>query len=109
MLKGLEYRPEMENVYKHRIPSYHEKKLESLAKRSVLTWVDKLSPNIPILLLHGTSDKRISVNHSIDFAYALAKNNIPHKLVIYPDDDHGLNANKEKSEQELVSWFRKYL
>ncbi|NQZ23981.1 MAG: S9 family peptidase [Colwellia sp.] len=109
LLKGLEYRPSMEKVYKNRIPDYNENKITELAKRSVLTWVDKLSPNVPILLLHGTNDKRVSVNHSIDLAEALSKNNIPHKLVLYPDDDHGLMINKEKANQELVSWFQKYL
>jgi dipeptidyl aminopeptidase/acylaminoacyl peptidase len=109
LLKRLEYRPAMEKVYRHRIPDYNENKIEELAKRSVLTWVDELSPNIPILLLHGTNDKRVSVNNSIDLADALSKNNIPHKLVLYPDDNHGLSQNKEKANRELVSWFREYL
>ncbi|KPH56688.1 peptidase [Pseudoalteromonas porphyrae] len=109
LLKGLEYRPAMEKVYKHRIPEYESKKIEELEKRSVLKWVTDLPPNVPILLLHGTNDKRVSVNHSIDLAAALSKNNIHHKLVLYPDDNHGLMQNKEKANKELVGWFRKYL
>ena len=109
LLKGLEYRPEMEKVYKHRIPEYESKKIAELKKRSVLNWVTDLSPNVPVLLLHGTNDKRVSVNHSVDLAAALSKNNIPHKLVLYPDDNHGLMINKEKAHKELVSWFREYL
>ncbi|MEW6992595.1 alpha/beta hydrolase family protein [Colwelliaceae bacterium 6441] len=108
-MKGLEYRPEMEKVYKHRIPEYKSNKIAELEKRSVLKWVNDLSPNVPILLLHGTNDKRVSVNHSIDLAVALSSNNIPHKLVLYPEDDHGLMLNKKKADKELVSWFRKYL
>ncbi|KGK01571.1 alpha/beta hydrolase family protein [Thalassotalea sp. ND16A] len=109
LLKGLTYRPEMEKVFKHRIPDYEKNKVAELEKRSVLNWVSDLSPNIPILLLHGTNDKRVSVNHSIDLAAALKKNNIPHKLVLYPDDNHGLMQNKEKANKELVTWFREYL
>jgi len=109
LLKGLTYRPEMEKVYRHRIPGYNDNKIEALAKRSVLTWVDELSPNVPILLLHGTNDKRVGVNNSIELADALSKNNIPHKLVVYPGDNHGLSKNKEKANDELVNWFRKYL
>jgi len=109
LLKGLEYRPAMEEVYRNRIPNYQENKKAALASRSVLTWVDELSPNIPILLLHGTNDKRVNVKHSTDFADALAKNNIPHKLVVYPEDNHGLDANKAEANQELVNWFNKYL
>lgn len=109
LLKGLSYRPEMEKVFKHRIPDYEKNKVTELENRSVLNWVTDLSPNVPILLLHGTNDKRVSVNHSIDLAAALSKNNIPHKLVLYPDDNHGLIKNKEKANKELVSWFLKYL
>ena len=109
LLKGLTYRPEMEKVFKNRIPDYEKNKVAELEKRSVLKWVSSLSPNVPILLLHGTKDKRVSVNHSIDLAAALSKNNIPHKLVLYPEDSHGLRKNKEKANKELVSWFREHL
>jgi len=109
LLKGLTYRPEMEKVYRHRVPGYNENKIEELAKRSVLTWVDELSPNVPILLLHGTNDERVSVNHSIDLADALVQQKIPHKLVLYPQDNHGLVKNKNEVNKELVNWFRKYL
>ncbi|TPH14602.1 alpha/beta hydrolase family protein [Litorilituus lipolyticus] len=106
LLKGLEYRPKMENVYKKRIPDYEKNKISELEKRSVLSWVDELSPNIPILLLHGENDKRVSVKHSIHLAAALTEHKIPHKLVIYPDDDHGLRKNRESANKELVTWFK---
>ena len=109
LLKGLTYRPEMEKVYKRLIPDYDKNKVSELEKRSVLKWVDKLSSKIPILLLHGTNDKRVSVKHSIDLADALQKNNIEHKLVLYPEDNHGLTHNKDKANQEIVSWFLEHL
>lgn len=109
LLKELKFRPAMERVYSHRIPDYDTNKVTELEKRSVLNWVDKLSPNIPILLLHGEDDKRVSVNNAIELADALSKNNIPHKLVVYPNDNHGLMKNKDKAIKELVNWFREYL
>jgi dipeptidyl aminopeptidase/acylaminoacyl peptidase len=109
LLSGLNYRPGMEKMYKHRIPGYEHNKEKELAKRSVLTWVEELSPDVPILLIHGTNDKRISKKNSIDFADALSENSIPHKLVLYSGDDHDLTLNKEKSNLELVKWFLKYL
>jgi dipeptidyl aminopeptidase/acylaminoacyl peptidase len=109
LLKELEFRPAMEKVYSRRIPNYDKNKVTELDKRSVLKWVNELSPNVPILLLHGEDDKRVSVNSSIALAAALSKNNISHKLVVYPDDNHGLMQNKEKANKELVNWFREYL
>ncbi|NQZ21761.1 MAG: S9 family peptidase [Colwellia sp.] len=109
LLKELEFRPFMEKIYTRQIPDYEKNKVAELEKRSVLKWVNKLSPSVPILLLHGEDDKRASVNNSIALADALAKNNIPHKLVLYPEGDHGLTKNREKANKELVSWFHKYL
>jgi dipeptidyl aminopeptidase/acylaminoacyl peptidase len=109
LTKGLIRRPEMEKVYKWRIPNYLENKQEELDKRSVIKWADKLSPKVPILLLHGTDDKRVSVKHSEDFAVELTKNKIPHKLVLYPNDNHGLAKNRKAANRELVNWFQKYL
>ncbi|QYJ98392.1 prolyl oligopeptidase family serine peptidase [Shewanella alkalitolerans] len=109
LLKELDFRPEMEKVFVHRIPNYEKNKIAELEKRSVLKWVDQLPHDVPILLLHGENDKRVSVNSSIELAAALSKSEIPHKLVVYPRDDHGLMNNKAAANEELVSWFKKYL
>ena len=109
LLQELNFRPAMEKVYTKRIPDYDKNKVAELEKRSVLKWVNELSPNIPILLLHGEDDKRVSVKNSIDLADALTKNSIPHKLVVYPNDNHGLMKNKVKVNKELVDWFQEYL
>jgi len=109
LLEELKFRPFMEKIYTRQIPNYEKNKIAELEKRSVLKWVKKLSPNVPILLLHGGNDKKVSAKNSIDLADALAKYNIPHKLVLYPEDNHALHKNKEKANKELVSWFNKYL
>ena len=109
LLNELEFRPAMEKVYSRRIPNYDKNKVTELDKRSVLKWVNELSPNVPILLLHGEDDQRVSVNSSIALAAALSQNNISHKLVVYPDDNHFLMQNKDKANKELVNWFREYL
>lgn len=109
LLKELQFRPAMENVYKHRIPDYEKNKISELEKRSVLKWVNELSPKVPVLLLHGAKDKRVSVNSSIELAAALSSNDIPHKLVVYPEDNHWLANSKNSANKELVSWFEKHL
>ncbi|RJE70732.1 peptidase [Pseudoalteromonas sp. MSK9-3] len=109
LLQELNFRPAMEKVYTHRIPDYETNKVTELEKRSVINWVNELSSNVPILLLHGEDDKRISANSSVELADALAKKNIPHKLVIYSKDDHDLTKNKDKANKELVNWFNMYL
>ena len=109
LVKELEFRPFMEKVYKRQIPNYLENKNAELTKRSVVNWVSSLPKTTPILLLHGESDKRVSVQSSITLAESLAKHEIQHKLVIYPKDSHGLYYNKDNADKEIVEWFIKHL
>ncbi|GIU15344.1 S9 family peptidase [Shewanella sp. MBTL60-007] len=109
LLAGLSQRPDMERVYKKRIPNYQQNKTSELEKRSVIKWVDKLPTNVPILLLHGSDDRRVDVSHSIILADKLKQHNLSHKLVVYDRDDHGLTHNKEQANQEIVSWFKQHL
>ncbi len=106
---GLEERPIMAKVHQKRIPNYAQNKQAELEKRSVLKWLDKIPQDVPILLVHGMSDERVSVEQSITLAEALEKADMPHKLVLYPGDNHGLVQNKAKATQEIVAWFNAYL
>ena len=109
LVTGLEQRPTMARVHRKRIPNYESNQQVELEKRSVLKWLDKLPQDVPILLLHGTSDERVSVEQSITLADALDKLGMPHKLVLYPGDNHGLSQNRAQANQEIVNWFEKHL
>jgi len=109
LLHELAFRPEMENVYKARIPDYAQKKEAELRKRSVLYWADELAPDVPILLLHGELDKRISVAQSRQLAAKLEELHHPHKLVIYPEDDHSFNQHHDEYLAEIDRWFKQTL
>lgn len=106
LLAALSDRPEMEDVYKHRIPNYENNKKKALSDRSVVEWVDKLDKNIPILVLHGQNDKRVNASQSLALANVLQQHSHPYKLVIYPGDDHGLNGHRDDVNDELVDWFK---
>ncbi|KZN64831.1 hypothetical protein N473_13640 [Pseudoalteromonas luteoviolacea CPMOR-1] len=109
LTKQLERRPEMERVYKYRIPNYKDNKQQALSQRSVLHFANTLPKNIPILLLHSTDDRRVSHEQSVELAKAFALHNIEHKLVLYPDDYHNLRLNKKESFLELANWFNAHL
>lgn len=99
----------MENVVIKRISNYKGNKVAELESRSVAKWIDKLPKQAPILLLHGDKDWRVNVEQSIQLAAALKKENHPHKLVVYPVGNHGLTKHRQEVNQELVTWFKKYL
>lgn len=105
----LQYRPNMERVYKARIPGYEDNKVATLAERSVIKWLDKLPAKAPILLIHGTADKRVNVENSLELAQALEKVGHQHKLVIYDGDNHGLFKNQQNVIEEVDSWLSQHL
>jgi dipeptidyl aminopeptidase/acylaminoacyl peptidase len=96
-------------------PKFHKKikkyfKLNDfdLKERSAIYWSNKI-PKIPILLLHGTADWRVSVENSIELSLELYKNKIPYKLVIYPGGNHILSEYTMEVDNEINMFINNYL
>ncbi|MBZ9613511.1 alpha/beta hydrolase family protein [Rheinheimera maricola] len=106
---SLEVRQAMENIYTRFIPNYATEKTAQLRARSVLHWLDKLPPKLPILLLHGDKDVRVEVAQSQNLAKALVEKGQPHKLVVYPGADHDLYPNRAEADAEIAAWLKQYL
>ena len=110
LLRELEFRQSMENVYKVRIPNYDVDKEAELEKRSVVKWVDKLDKSVPILIQHGDRDKRVSVENAKWLANALEKSAHPHRLSIYKNEGHSWSPKtKPTAMKELADWFHQHL
>jgi len=102
-------RPEMETlVYEQLIPDYKNNKILALKTRSVINWADSL-PSVPILLIHGDSDKKVNVEHSIQLSEKLKEHNIPHKLIVLKGAGHGLKSYRDSVITERENWFKQYL
>ena len=100
----LAFRPVMENVYQALIPHYQEKKQEVLKQRSVLFWDDELPPDMPILLIHGTNDERVSVENSIKLYKKLKSKQRPVLLSLHEGEGH-IFSDKTEQIEEVVVWF----
>ena len=103
---GLAWRPGMERVYRARIPGYADDPQGALRARSALHWAEQLPARLPVLLLHGDADDRVSVEDSRAMAARLHQLDRPHKLVVYAGDDHGLRQNRRAAHAEILAWFR---
>lgn len=108
LLAGLQWRPEMEHVYKELIPDYAKNKEAALKSRSALLWVEHLPAGLAVLSLHGEADDRVNVSDSHAVANRMEQLKRPHKLVVYPGDDHGLQKNRGPARQEILGWFRQH-
>lgn len=72
---------------------------------SPVTFVTPNTP--PTLLMHGGMDRQSPVKQSLDFAVALEKNNVPHKMIIEDKARHGDPIFDSKAYVEQVLAFLK--
>lgn len=105
----LAVRPEMEQVFRARIPNYDENKHAALEARSAVHWADAIDADLPILILHGERDDRVSLNSALKLAETLRALQHPHKLVTYEGGSHGLLERNGEVIDELLTWFGLYL
>ncbi len=78
-------------------------------KRSVLAWADQLCSTTPLLLLHGTGDRRVPAEHSLALATELQRLEHPYKLVMYDNADHVLAGRRDESRTDIRWWFDHYV
>ena len=100
----LEFRPEMEEVYRERIPGYAQHKAQALRERSALAWAEELPKAAPILLMHGTRDERVAPENGPRMKQRLDALQRPNRLIMFEGADHFLDPAKVIAE--AVAWFR---
>jgi dipeptidyl aminopeptidase/acylaminoacyl peptidase len=91
------------------IPNFETNKEEELNRRSAILWADKFSKEVPILMLHGTSDWRVKPEHSLKMALEFEKYRIPYRLIMFEGGDHGITEHWTEVNDQISKWFDKYL
>lgn len=100
----LEFRPEMEQMYRQRMPGYNEHKTRLLRERSALAWAEELPKAAPILLMHGSEDQRVAPANGRKMKKRLDALQRPNRLIMFEGADHFLDPAKVVAE--AVAWFR---
>jgi dipeptidyl aminopeptidase/acylaminoacyl peptidase len=83
--------------------------IKECEERSIINFTEKLSKNTPILLLHGTADKRVPTSDSLELSYKLLENNIPFRLLLLEGGDHFLKSHKREVSEMRRNWFKRFL
>jgi dipeptidyl aminopeptidase/acylaminoacyl peptidase len=99
---------EREGWRRHQISLYGKSK-EELHKRSAIKWVNELPENVPILLVHGSADWRVTADHSINMSKAMYEHKIPHRFILFEGADHGISEHKKENKNQALNWFNTYL
>ena len=107
ILGVIKERPELEEkVYKQLIIVDDAHREQAYKERSAVCWADEI--NTPLLLLHGTADEAVGLNHSVALAEKLAELGKPHELVIYEGGNHALLRHWDSVLEKSFSWFEGY-
>lgn len=104
-VRNTKVRPDMRRVAKKIFGT----SLAELKQRSAVYWVQKFSKKTPILLMHGNADWRVLPQDSLDMAALLGKSKIPHKLVLFEGDDHGMTEHRKQMMQETRDWMDRFV
>ena len=99
----------MEAVLAGQVPGFEENRQEALHSRSAVYWVDKIDKRVPILLLHGSEDRRVSAGSALRMATELHSSGHPFRFVLFENGDHGLTQHSEEVQRMIIGWFDEYL
>lgn len=82
---------------------------EEATLRSGVTFAQQLCKTTPLLVLHGTGDRRVEPEHGYRLGMALQECQHPYKLVMYENADHILAGRRAESNEEIRRWVDRYV
>jgi dipeptidyl aminopeptidase/acylaminoacyl peptidase len=82
---------------------------EELRARSVAFFTEKFCKTTPLLVLHGSGDRRVEADHAYRLGESLQKSLHPYKLIIYDNADHVLAGRREESNADMRAWLNLYV
>ena len=102
--------PFMRRLYEVTMGKYAEEEFKKKCEsRSIVNFSEKLSKTTPLLILHGTEDKRVLPHDSLDLSYHLIKYKIPFRLVMLEGGDHFMRKHRKEVDKMRRMWYEKYL
>jgi dipeptidyl aminopeptidase/acylaminoacyl peptidase len=82
------------------------------AKLSPHTYAAELGKyKTPTLVVCGEQDYRVPYTQSLEFFSALQRQDVPSKLIVFPDEGHWIlkPQNSRLWYDEVLGWLQKYL
>lgn len=78
-------------------------------RRSAVLWADELCKTTPLLVLHGSGDRRVHPAHAFKLGAALQDCLHPYKLIVYDNADHILAGRRPESAVDIRWWMDAYV
>ncbi|MEX1086971.1 MAG: prolyl oligopeptidase family serine peptidase [Candidatus Paceibacterota bacterium] len=103
--RAAEERSEMEKRFEQMFNATNE----NYRKRSAVCWPDKFPDDVPVLLMHGASDRRVNPLDSIDLSTKLLEHRKPHRLMLFEGADHAITEQRGEMVSQLVTWCNRFV
>lgn len=78
-------------------------------RRSAVCWTPEMAATTPLLILHGTGDRRVEPLHSLRLATEMQQLHRPYKLIMYDNADHVLAGRRNESNADIRWWVDHYV
>jgi dipeptidyl aminopeptidase/acylaminoacyl peptidase len=99
-------RPDMRKEFAETIPGFAGHETEALRDRSAVQWANEI--DVPVLLMHGTADWRVSAVQPLHLAQELQRFNKNYQLMMFANDGHGLPAHRSERYGAAIEWFKSF-
>ncbi|MGW1809243.1 alpha/beta hydrolase family protein [Streptomyces sp. NPDC002078] len=100
--RSAELRPQMQNVMNEAFGGDEVGK----RARSAVFWADQLPKTVPLLMVHGANDQRVSPLSSIELSQKLWESgNTNFRLLVLDNDDHGVTVHRDEAMRQVRQWF----
>ncbi|MET1054715.1 MAG: alpha/beta hydrolase [Pedobacter sp.] len=100
------------NLRQSRLTTFSGMDIEN-QKKEVISFTELYSPvkyiaadTVPTFTIHGDNDQTVPLKQAKILDKALTKNNVPHQLIVYPGQGHGL---KTLSKDQIAGLSRQFL
>ena len=82
---------------------------DALVQLSPITHIQKVVA--PLLIIQGANDPRVPAGEAIQMEEALTRRNIPHSLILFPDEGHGAGKRSNRALElgHSLEFFQRYL
>lgn len=110
LFRSMESRSDLSKVYEKIFGGTTDDEFtDNMKKRSAVYFADKINKRTNTLLIHGTDDRNISYQDSVDMYEKLKSNGINCELKLFEGGDHYLKKERKEVAKLRREWFEKYL
>ncbi len=102
--------PFMKRLFEHGFgKTGSEDYCEKAKVRSVVNFPEKLPDDVPLLIVHGNKDDRVSPLDSLEISQKLLELKKPFRLLMLENGDHFLKKYRKIVDEQRKLWYQKYI